>query len=93
MLIASPVCARAGQELKAVMLNIACGVKVRTCTKVGEFTLLVEGNFFTLGKLFDKLNFIRLAFHKLQSFVFWKNKAFNRKSFLADFFHFCFDFC
>ena len=68
---------------------------MRTCAKVGEFALLIEGNLLALGKLFNKLNLIRLILfgHKLDSLVAGKGETLDKEIFLNDLLHFRLDVC
>ena len=73
--VAFPICTCALCELEGFYR--ACGEEVRTCAKVGEFSLFVERDLFAFGDSVYKKNFIRLAlfFHKLFGFFTGKSET------------------
>ena len=65
LLIALPVSTGALRQLER--LDSACAEEVRSCAKIGEFTLAVEADNSILGELFDELNLVGLVLFLHQS--------------------------
>ena len=90
--VAFPICTCALCELEGFYR--ACGEEVRTCAKVGEFSLFVERDLFAFGDSVYKKNFIRLTlfFHKLFGFFTGKSETLYFEIFFYYLLHFGFDF-
>ena len=89
--ISAPISTGALSQLKG--LDRTGGHKVRAGAKVGEISLLIEGNFLALAAvLFYELHLIWLVFHKLFGVRRVKLKTLESNVFLDDFFHLGLDF-
>ena len=90
VLVAAPV--RAGNAHQLERLDFARGRKVRSLAKVHEISLLVEGDFFAFGKIFDELHFVIFleALHIFNGFFARQRESFDGEIALDDALHFHF---
>ena len=87
LLVALPVSAGALRQLER--LDSTCAEEVRSCAKVGKFTLAVEADNSILGELFDQLNLVGLVLflHQRDRLCTGQLEALDLKIFFYDLFH------
>ena len=88
MLVPAPI--RTRDTRQAERLDFTRRGKVRTSAKVDKIPLLIEGNFFALGQIFNELHFIILGkiFHELNRLVLGEREPLDRQIALDNLFHF-----
>ena len=87
--VSAPVSAAALRQLDRVALDASGEVQMRTCAKIREFALRVEGDHGVLGQIPDQLDLVRLVllFHQADRFLAGKLRALDFEVFLADLLH------